>query len=56
MRNGLDQMPDYTQMLIYMEMAFKHRLRQAVWSTLNELQVYMRKKPYPFWNINNRCS
>jgi hypothetical protein len=48
MRNGQDQMSDYTQMLIYIEMAFKNRLRQAVQSTLNEFQVNGKKR-YPFF-------
>jgi len=47
MRNSQDQISGYTQMLIYIEMAFKNRLRQAVQSTLNEFQVN-EKKSYPF--------
>jgi len=46
MHNSQDQMSGYTQMLIYIEMAFKNRLRQAVQSTLNKFQVN-EKKPYP---------
>lgn len=50
MHNSQDQMSGYTQMLIYIEMALKNRLRQAVQSTLNEFQVN-EKKTLPFFGI-----